>query len=154
MANLVVGIEDLEKSLQRLGPALGTKVLRRAMLKVTQPTMRRMRSQAPVGTVGHRIYNKRLVRPGLLRRSIRKGTRILHDRGVVTLTIRVDGEAFYGRFYEFGDYTISRRKNVVLKHEYTLKKKQFFNSVFEADEPRIASEFFGILSTEIDKAWK
>lgn len=150
------GYKELSRKLSSLGKRVGGKVLRGAMIRATTPTIREMKSKAPVGTVAHRTYKKRLVAPGFSSRSIKRVSRV--KDGYANLRIGVRKEAFYA--IQFLDqrsgrtpYAVSKRGKKAVR-PYTIQAKPWFSSVFEKHADRMTKDIGGHMGALIEKAAK
>jgi len=137
MSDAVKGLRELEEKLKRLETATAVKALRSAALASTLPTVKEMKAAAPKGKGTHRTYKGRLVAPGFLSRSVKRVTR--HRDGVLSVSIGVKAEAFYGvTFLDRGT-----------KH---IPAKKWFVSRFESNANSIVSLFKAKLADRIKKA--
>lgn len=108
MPNELKGVAELNKRLVSLGGKLGQTVLRGAVKDAVVPVVLAMKVLAPRGKTVHRTYKGRIAAPGFLRRSIKYTIR--SKRGVVSASIGVAREAFYGiAFLDRGVTVTSRR---------------------------------------------
>lgn len=160
----VEGLPELEKKLAKLGNKVAGKVLRSAVGKATTKTTRKIRQSAPKGSVPHRTYKGRLVRPGFASRSVRKQTKIGRNRSSAYARIGVLAEAFYAvQFYDRRGrtpYTISTRRVSVGNGRkekrnikpYTLPDKPWFSRVFTSQERQMLDDLRKFLGQNIEKA--
>lgn len=107
------GFDELEKMLKQLGPEVGTKAGQVATRKAGQHVAKKVRAAAPVGDGDtSRTYTTAsgpvTVDYGHLKRNIRVQKRRKVERKEVG-TIIGTGNAFWGRFLEFGTRKMSAR---------------------------------------------
>ena len=70
-------------------------------MNAATPIVREARLRIPIGDVEHRTYKGNLVAPGFAQRNIRKASKIIDGRAVVSIGVR--REAFYAtQFVELG----------------------------------------------------
>ena len=97
----LAGLKELSLKLNQLGTELAAKTLRQATMNAATPVVREARLRIPVGDIEHRTYKGNLVAPGFGQRSIRKSSKIIDGRAVVSIGVR--REAFYAtQFVELG----------------------------------------------------
>lgn len=133
----VEGLKELSERLNALDKAMAAKALRQSVQNATLPATRAMKLAAPVGTVAHRTYRKRLVAPGFLKRSIRAISFI--KGGKASALIGVKREAFYGvQFVDRGTVKMNPRP--------------WFKSVFEAQRDAMEKRLAEQLRAKIEKA--
>jgi len=98
----VQGADRLQKKLAALGEAASGRVIRSAVGYALTPVLKAARQGAPKGSRPHKTYKGRTVAPGFLSRNLKKKARLSRDKSVAYGSIFATGEAFYGRFSEFG----------------------------------------------------
>jgi len=133
----ITGLKELSDQLGKLQATIAAKALRQSVQNATLPATRAMKLAAPVGTVAHRTYRKRLVAPGFLKRSIRAISFI--KRGTASALIGVKREAFYG--VQFVDRGTKK-----------MGEKKWFKSVFESQRDAMESRLVEQLKAKIAKA--
>lgn len=133
----VKGLAALSDQLAQLQTQTAVKVLRQSVHNATLPATRAMKLAAPVGTVAHRTYRKRLVSPGFLKRSIRAISFV--RGGKASALIGVKREAFYG--VQFVDRGTSK-----------MSAKPWFQSVFESARSAMEQRLVEQLRAKIAKA--
>lgn len=135
--NHISGLKELSDQLNRLQAQTAAKALRQSVHNATLPATRAMKLAAPVGTVAHRTYRKRLVAPGFLKRSIRAISFI--RGGKASALIGVKREAFYGvQFVDRGTKKMSA--------------KPWFKHVFENQRSAMEARLVEQLRAKILKA--
>ncbi|WP_165068264.1 HK97-gp10 family putative phage morphogenesis protein [Paludisphaera rhizosphaerae] len=98
-ATIVTGIEEIDRRLRQLEPAIGKKVVRQAIRQALKPVLAAAKANAPVESGAlKRSIKLRAVKPKVRR------------KGVVGLDVRVDkdsaeGGAWYAPRVELGDST-------------------------------------------------
>lgn len=107
------GFDELEKMLKSLGPEVGTKAGQIATRKAAQFTAKKVRAAAPVGDGDTtRSYTTAsgpvTVDYGHLKRNIKVQKKRKNSRKTVG-TIIGTGNAFWGRFLEFGTRKMAAR---------------------------------------------
>ena len=133
----LTGLKELSDQLGRLQTQTAVKALRQSVHNATLPATRAMKLAAPVGTVAHRTYRKRLVAPGFLKRSIRAISFI--RGGKASALIGVKREAFYGvQFVDRGTVKTSAQP--------------WFKTVFESQRDAMESRLVEQLKAKIAKA--
>lgn len=121
MAELIVGMAELNKKLQALGPAAGGKALRNAVGFSMTPVRAEFKKRIPKGTRAHKTYKGRVVAPGFASRNITKSTRMSRDKKTVRGVVGVRSEAFYlVQFVELG--TSKMRAQPTLRPSFKAKK--------------------------------
>ena len=140
----VEGLEKLSKQLTTLGPKLGSKFLRSALMAAATPVVKSAKANVPIGNEAHMTgrgkratprYQTRLVAPGFASRSVGKRSKLSRDKRTASVSIGVKGEAYYAvSFLELGTKYIPKQPwltkalqkeqfNVIRKFSATLKKK-------------------------------
>lgn len=161
----VSGFKELERKLNEIDEQTSRRVVSRATSQAVTRMVAQMRQRAPVGTVAHRTYKKRLVPPGFGRKSIRKSTKFNKRTGLVETRIGVRREAFYLiQFYDRRPgrtpYTVTSRRmkrktltgrQVVRVKPYTLRAVPWFSTVFINNRDMMVNKMRDILKKNIDK---
>ena len=138
MTEAVIGLKALSDKLELLKRETGVKVLRSAAMASVVPTVKEMQSAAPKGKSAHRTFKGRLVAPGFLSRSVKRASRVDKNTGVVSVSIGVRREAFYGvTFLDKGTSKIAGR--------------HWFQKRFEANSGKIVGLFKQKLAERIKK---
>lgn len=100
------GLVELERALLQLPEEVAGKALQTAVNAGGRVIRDEVMVRAPVGTVEHWIGRKsknKRAQPGNLRKLIRS-RRMRESRYSATVAITWSGNAFYGKFKEFGTY--------------------------------------------------
>lgn len=154
------------RKMDGLTAAVGVKVIRAALRRTVRPVLNKLKAAAPVGSVGHRTYRKRLVNPGFTKRSVRYLTTINRAEGVVSAVMGVRKEAFYGlQFFDQGPYTVVRRRKAgggrrgrkksqrfTQVKPYTIPKRPWAAPVFVASRTQMETDFVTHMQTGIERA--
>ena len=155
MAEQVIGVREIVQKLERLDRRMSSRLVTSALRRSTTSTQRQMRAAAPVGKAMHKTYKGRLVAPGFLKRSIKRGIKTDKRTGNKYLLFGVRREAWYAKFYAEGPYTITQRrykgKGTRSVKAYTLRRVPFFSEVFKRDSDNIASRFLKLLGEAASK---
>lgn len=100
----VHGLEELERALMQLPEEVSGKALQTAVNAAGRLIKQETQDRAPVGTVSHWIGRKsknKRAEPGNLRKYIRM-QRLRNSKFSAAVAITWSGNAFYGKFLEFG----------------------------------------------------
>ena len=131
----VEGLEKLSKQLTTLGPKMGSKFLRSALMSAALPVVKSAKASVPVGNESHKTHKGRIVAPGFAARNVAKKSTLSRDKRTAYVSIGVKREAFYAiSFLELGTKHIAKRPwltkalqkeqfNVIRRFKATLKKK-------------------------------
>ena len=110
MAGEIVGMKELSVKLNKLGAAVGSKVLKQAVVQAITPVKKKMRAAIPVGKRGHSTFKGRFVAPGFARRNIMHKATLDKRTGVASVAVGVDEEAYYSiQFVDRGTKNVSAR---------------------------------------------
>ena len=136
------GLKELETALLELGNAAAGKALFASLMAAGMPIQKTAQSLAPISAEPHYRYTKgrgkKLVPSGTLRKNIAR-KRLRSDRGETGAEIAISwrGNAFYGRFIEFGTSKMAA--------------KPFLRPAFDAKKDEALTIFKDKLSANIEK---
>ena len=131
----VEGLKQLSKQLSTLGPKVGSKFLRSALMSAALPVVKSAKANVPIGNESHKTHKGRIVAPGFAARNVAKKSALSRDKRTAYVSIGVKREAFYAvNFLELGTKHIPKRPwltkalqkeqfNVIRRFKATLKKK-------------------------------
>lgn len=139
MTEQIRGLNELQRKLRQLGPAVGGKTLRSAGLAALLPAFRAAQNTIPVGDhSGRRTYLGRIVGPGFSKRSIRRKVVLSRDKQFIKAMLGVDPEAFTAvSFLELGTSKMAKQPWLV--------------PAFESNKTAILARFKERLRTVIKK---
>lgn len=131
------GTAELEKTLRRLGAALGVPILRGVTRSAVKPVFEKIKARAPVGRFRfHTTYKGRRVGPGFLQQSLRIVTKKGSPPTAVSAAIGARAEAFYGpQFVNRG--TVKMRRQRFLDNTFYESGEQMRQGVASGLKDRI-----------------
>lgn len=138
----VRGLKELEDALKELGNAAAGKVLFSSLMAAGLPIQKAAQALAPVSPTAHYRYTKgrgkKLIPSGTLRKNIGR-KRLRSNRGETGAEIGISwkGNAFYGRFIEFGTSKLA--------------PKPFLRPAFDAKKDEALAIFKEKLAANIEK---
>ena len=140
----IEGLEEVSKQLEKLGNATSGRVVRQAVGFAVTPVVKEARRRAPVGDRIRKNYKGRLLVPGNLSRSIRKGTFKSKSGLYARASVGAQHHAFYGpAFVEKG-----------VRGKARVEPNKFLSDSFAAKHEEMKRRFASKLRKAIDKVSK
>lgn len=144
----VTGLKELERSLSQLQGKVAKKALEIAVKSGTQVVVVEAKMRAPKGIVPHKFKKNGAmitVKPGNLKRNIKakKMSNKKRTMGNIQYIIPLDGDAFYGRFIEWGWRTKSGRY---------IAPQRFLAPAWQAKKEEALDQVGKRLGIEVEKA--
>ena len=144
----VTGLKELEQSLSLLQGKVAKKSLEIAVKSGTKVVLTEAKMRAPKGIVPHKFKKNGAVitvKPGNLRKNIKpkKMSNQKRTMGNIQYIIPLDGDAFYGRFIEWGWRTKSGRY---------IAPQRFLAPTWQAKKTEALDQLGKRLGEEVEKA--
>ena len=137
----IEGLNELSKQLSTLGPKVGSKFLRSALMSSALPVVKAAKADVPTGKKPHKTHKGRLVAPGFAARNIAKRSALSRDKRTAYVSIGVKREAHYAiSFLELGTKYIAKRPWLV--------------KALERNKGAVISRFKAILRKKIEQEAK